>query len=515
MNKQIIFSFFIGAFVLLVPAGQALAAVWYSQTDDSGSSYTQLSASEQSHTLATFTSPITISSGTVTVLVRMGSDSNGYRYDVRAVHFFDSTNSTGVYIPTDGTGGTNLCSPAMLSNPLSAGLITCTINVGAAGLSITSGDTIVVSSYAGGMSNNWPNPIIARDGTNTNPYLEVYDGSLADSCIGGSSGTCIDTVTPADDPSILQYASSSQALATSTSFAFGSTGYIASADYATGAYVENLYQNDDYDQVAVALCSIGGCRTQIKYPISAIGKYTVASTTNIQRVGNYTMTTDIKVPVTVNAFNFFSFTVPSFLPFSEKTLVSTTTNFQVSQPSALDLVKKKLGQTYLAVGVTNGSASSTADLITGCAFTSITQIFDLTSPNNIFACTVGFVSASLIPSQNQLTAIGANFQSSITMRPPIGYITRFSAIVSGQAIGTSTLPNLTFSVPPVLGLGSESVTFDLWDNLTGSTSPFGMATSSVARGSKTFRQIVEPGWDIIVLTCLAFLVIWDALKIKH
>lgn len=508
--KPLLLSFFLGAFVLLVPAGQAHAALVF----DNITGKTQDSSSWVTGGLITFTPT---ASGNLTDFIEPMAYAVGFGVGPSTSLVYTLYGPGGY--PTSPldctTPGTTFAGYGFTDNsvpPLYTPLVDVNDWSGTQ-CALTAGTSYTIHlNVASAMRS----PFSAED--MSHPWAQIYVDGITPppgSCSAGDFGTCIASVIPADDPSILNYASSTQAIATSTTFAFGSDGYISPADYQPGAYVENLYQNDDYDQVASALCSIGGCRTQNKYPISASGSYSVSTSTDIERIGNYTMTTDIKVPVSVNVFNFFSFNVPSFLPFSEKVLVSTTTNFQVSQPSSLDIVKNKLGQTYLAVGITNHASSTAATLVSGCAFTSITGIFDLTSQNNIFSCVVGFVSASLIPSAQQLEAIAANFQASIGVRPPIGYITRFSAIVSGQAIGTSTLPGLTISVPPILGLGTESATFPVWTNLMGSTSPFGMATSSVARGSKTFRQIVEPGWDIIVLTILAFLIIWDALKIKH
>lgn len=238
-----------------------------------------------------------------------------------------------------------------------------------------------------------------------------------------------------------------------------------------------------------------------EYDISASGSFSVATTTDVQRVGWYTLITTIYAPRTL-----FGVAVP----FWNDPLVASSTDFLVATSSPIDNIKRTI-------------ASSTTAIITGsesptrfCDFADFVAIFDFNNESNILTCLLGVVSGLTVPSSEQITAIGQNLDDSIGTRWPFGYFTRFVELALDPTVATTTLPTLTIGTPDELPyIGGISGTFDLYGDFMGSTSLIATATSSPSTGSKTLRQIIEPGWNIIVMLLLAIAIVWDMLRIKR
>lgn len=332
----------------------------------------------------------------------------------------------------------------------------------------------------------------------THLWVQVYGSSFvppppADPCNG--IGTCIATVIPPHD------SDGSQARATSTTFAFETTGYVASDDWLSGTKVEQKYIPDDYDQLAAAICAVGGCYITALDETVSDGAFDLATTTNVQRVGWYTMKTKIYAPHQV-----FGIAVP----FWNDTLTATTTRFLVATSSPLDNIKSTIGGAY--ENVITGAGDPTMY----CNFSSILTAFDFTAESNILTCLLGVVSSLTVPNEAQRTAIATNFQNSFATRVPFGYITRFVALASPTSSSTpvSTLPMLTIGFPGDWPYAAgAAININPW-NLTGTSSILYSATSSVSYGSKTLRQIIEPGWNILWLCLLAVAIIIDALRMR-
>ena len=85
--------------------------------------------------------------------------------------------------------------------------------------------------------------------------------------------TRIDTVTPADKSTI----------ATSTSATMGATGYINSLDFTNGMFVQIRYALKANSLVSVANTSL--LFTEIRFPITSAGAFTMTTTTPVTRAG--------------------------------------------------------------------------------------------------------------------------------------------------------------------------------------------------------------------------------------
>ncbi len=316
--------------------------------------------------------------------------------------------------------------------------------------------------------------------------IEGTGGGGSSACSGGTIGTCIGSVTPKGDAPPW-----SNAEATSTTFAFGATGYVSATDFASGTYVEVKYQPNDYDQLAAVECAIGGCFTTFNFPVSASGAWTFSTSTDIERQGTYTLITNLKTP-----YQLFGVTVPFFF----NNAVSTSTQFLVATSSQLDILKQAIGDAYQQAGITNAGI---ANVTSYCTFSSLSDLFNLSQKNNLFTCVLGAISVLTVPTASELAGFGANLQNSFLARVPFGYVTRFTVIAS--TVATSSLPTLAISLPNGFPGAGESFDLTPWNALMGTTSMLSTATST--QSGKTLRQIVEPGWDIFVLACLGLAIV--------
>jgi len=311
----------------------------------------------------------------------------------------------------------------------------------------------------------------------------------------GDVSTRIISVTPPND------LDGSNARATSTTFAFEATGYYDSADYRADSFVSQKWIPNDYDQLASAYCAIGGCYTEYQYDLTASGNWSIATTTDIQRIGWYSLKTTIYAPHQI-----FGVSIPLW----NDTLTSTSTSFLVATSSAIDSIKHTVGTAY--ENVITGQESPAVY----CGFSTILGAFDFTSDTNILTCLLGVISGLTVPNETQRTAIATNFNDTISTRAPFGYFTRFISLANGSA-GTTTLPTLTIGFPTEYGsgLGGLSATFTPWTALQGQYNLLGTATSSASTGGKTLKEIIYPGLAIIAGLLLALAIIWDSLKIKY
>jgi hypothetical protein len=210
--------------------------------------------------------------------------------------------------------------------------------------------------------------------------------------------------------------------------------------------------------------------------------------------GRYNLTTSIVVPN-----QFFG-----IVTWGDTTLVSTTTTFYLGTSTPLD---------NLFYG-TDGSPDLGTALSGGIIATSSAALFAACSPNPLTFSFGDCMSIIFVPDWTQLTQVFTSLRDGMLSVWPIGYVTRFITIASGNA--TTTLPSLVINfatAPPAIASITSSASLDLtpWNDLMGTTSMLSEATSTDS--GRTFRQIVEPGWDIFVWVSFAILIIFELMGI--
>jgi len=375
-------------------------------------------------------------------------------------------------------------------------------------INYVSGDTVYViqGGGSGNPSNDPDFPAVSTGNIgNTGSWygqavpVQFWDGPPAPggpSCLAGDFGTCINEVIPPHD------IDGSNARATSTTFAFEVDGYVSPEDWVDGMMVKMEYIPNDYDQLAAAYCAVGGCwLTALDEPITADGDFDFATTTDVQRVGWYSLKTTIYAPTEIFGLGFSLW---------NHSVASYESDFLVATSSPIDNIKRTIGNSITSI--ITGTDSPTRY----CQFSTILGAFSFDEESNILTCLLGVISGLTTPSASQIAAIGQNLHDSIFTRMPFGYFTRFIQIASGD-VATSTLPSLTIGFPTEYGhgLGGVSGTFNLWEDYSGPTSVIATATSSASTGGKTLRQIVEPSWIMIMLSLLAIAIVFDMLRVRN
>lgn len=212
--------------------------------------------------------------------------------------------------------------------------------------------------------------------TGTFPYVyEQFNWSPANVL------TRISTVTPTGGSTV----------ATSTSFTFGSTGYVNTSDYVSGqTYLKMtvVYPTAQINNTAFNLIGTNTCLVGFVYPfciiswgqtegsfanipITSDGTFSVSTTTSLLEKGNYTVTTSVVVPT----FSLFGISI------GERTLTSTTTQFTAVEPTAQD--------NYIATVASstndfvNNYATSTCNVLSG-SFSLGSCAYAIVVPNSNF-----------------------------------------------------------------------------------------------------------------------------------
>jgi len=205
--------------------------------------------------------------------------------------------------------------------------------------------------------------------------------------------------------------------ATSSSFTLGVTGYIMASDFATGTTRVNISLGNNggvlFSPVDVA--SSNGI-TNISFPVSSPGYFGFSTTTNIQAIGKYTMTSSIAVP---------------YLWFFTNNLVSTTTSFTVSTSSSYDLFNDQQKATI------NQLISTATTSITACSINWST-ILDLPT------CLTQIGTYLIVPQQSTWVKFNGLI-STIQQKPPVGYFTIISSSLGG--INASSTATVSIVIP--------------------------------------------------------------------
>lgn len=296
-----------------------------------------------------------------------------------------------------------------------------------------------------------------------------------------------------------------QTVASSTTFTIGSTGYITTNDFISNqTYLKiKLQRNTDYiNQTAYnAYWAVGSpqcigilgifnlfCFNSPQEAeggtyLSSSGSYSWSTTTPITADGRYTMTQELHTA----AYSLFG------LSFGDKTLYATTTTFTVNTLTSADQLIDSVASSTLAI---QSNISNKCNIIS----------FDLLS------C----ISGLFIPTAQDFKPTLDNLKTNVLTVAPWGYVTRFMSIVAGTA--TSTLPSLIIDfshAPPAEAALASGASLNLtpWDKLMGPGSIFSQATSTY--DGKSFRDIVEPGWNMFIGVLFGIIIITEIIGIGN
>lgn len=301
-------------------------------------------------------------------------------------------------------------------------------------------------------------------------------------------------------------------VATSSAVSYGAVGYVASADYVSGAYLHAVFQhqsslitsnislagwnpflNGSTPTACIAgvfgfcLISIGGgsVSASLDIPITSSGNFSVSTSSQLfVDQGRYVSTYSIKVPTVI-----FGLTVP----FADQTLVSTTTYFIMGAKSYGDSVYDTIASTSAAVA----NSTSWADAQSYC---------NPLSGFDVQRC----LYALFIPSAEDWRAAMQSLYLTAGGKWPLGYVTRPLAILNSSA--QVALPNLTFTLPTNAnlpgGVGGSVINLTPWGKLMGNGSYVG-STTSAGSNPQTFRDIVEPNWKFFVYFCFGMVLVLE------
>lgn len=328
----------------------------------------------------------------------------------------------------------------------------------------------------------------------------VEFGSIAPPTPIGTSR--IITVTPPDD------LDGSSARATSTTFAFEATGYINEANYVDGMRLIIRARNNVaaasnavgplFSEGGNALCSwlpdwlcpplpgeeetytfSGAGSYEFEFPITAAGDFSVATTTDVQVIGRYTMFTTVEQPN------------ETFLGLTESysQFLSTTTQFTVATSSSYD---RAIGSTVEAIVASQTAIDPTCS-------------FDFFTPSNYLpAIQTCITSLFAVPSAYVADGLmGA--MSDLLSHAPWGYATRVYVILTEET-ASSTLPSLAVDIPDGLPMGGTALPdFAPWDGIEVAVAQLDVADVETMEGSPL--ENFEFWWNFMWSLMFAFWVI--------
>lgn len=447
----------VGVFALLVPAGPAQAAV------------------------PTFLPTYLNGSNEICVVIPSGV-SNSYQM----IHWDVSFGTTGQFSYTPNNGS----NPAY---PFGGG--------GVGGLTIPGvncfGDAASYSGFPDG-TYSWT---FGTSGYPTASFTHYMLFTLSGGGIvpdpGPPGATVILSVVPPDDPTF------SNARATSTTFAFEGTGFVAEDDYVDGMTFTMRYFNNagvPSNSVAGPLFSTGGnslCNwmpdwlcppgpdagpvgSQVSisgetftFPISVDGDFDFATTTNLQQVGKYTLVSSINRPT----FSLFGFVLEN------EVLVSTTTVFMVATSSQWD-------------AFADATTEQLDDLYSGAAANCTVDFSTVFGLADLGDCVKYLFQGPSTFIYNGLT----NQIADIASRAPWGYATRIYVIFTGDT-ATSSLPSIAATIPAGLPMAGSSFDFSPWAPTEAAVAR--LSTTTLPGGTGSVLENFEKWWNIMWLVIFA------------
>lgn len=310
---------------------------------------------------------------------------------------------------------------------------------------------------------------------NAVPQMNLYGTAI-------DTSTHIETVTPV----------SGSTIATSTAATFAATGFVNSADYISGSYLQIQYALYANSQVAVSNPQL--LFTTLNFPITSSGAFSFSTTSPATRGGIYTMQTQIRTPSLINsALNFLGF--GQFANVGIAT--ATSTKFTAAAPNGFDVFVASTTASLEAY-----MASSTISLAACSSWTA----FNLGDCLNLI----------FVPQLQPISQALNDFKNGFLAYAPWGYVTRIVVILSGTA--TTTLPAISINIPlgnPNIPAQYTNGTFTLDTNamLQGGKNTLNTVHTSFG-GDLSFQDVAEPLVKLSVALALMMFIAHDLLSMR-
>lgn len=275
-----------------------------------------------------------------------------------------------------------------------------------------------------------------------------------------------------------------EVVSSTTPVTIGSHLYINSDDYKDGMYLNVAFTNQtiamqggsalDAWNSAWGVGSTGGFAS-IKIPLVSGDNVVSTTTSNFVRDGRVTASWFVQNPT------FWSSLWWIGSLFSGNTSIATSTTFIVGEKTQTDL-----GWDNSGAGLANGILFGTTTA--GIA----TSTFEACYPSafNLVGCAKGLI----IPSPQSISLALGQAKDGFLSYFPFGYVSRFYKIISGTA--TTTLPNLSITVPAGFPASGDTLNLTMWGKLMGPGSYLSTATSTVT--GHTFYGTFESYWEKFV-----------------
>jgi len=277
-------------------------------------------------------------------------------------------------------------------------------------------------------------------------------------------------------------------IATSSAATWTIGGYVNIADWTTrtevyvryrqltGAGVRgngNIYEGDDFT-----------------LPITASGSFSVSTTSHVIHSGVYQAYAAIQKP----KYSIFGIAIPFFTD----TLASVTWQFTGGTSTASELADGALllGST----GFTTSASSTVVDL--SCHVGTDFSITDCI--NNL-----------IFPDTNELQKIFDDFHDTFLVKAPIGYVTRFVTIMSGNVTAVKPPPIINYSFgsssPQILRTltASDPIYFQPFDHLTELNS-----VRSDNGTNKTVWDVIDPVMKLLVSMAVLSVILGDLIELR-
>jgi len=411
--------------------------------------------------------------------------------------YSDTFNPTAIS-PTIVNGGTTPSSgnTGVLNTNFSG--TDCTININE-GMNFEIVDAATLTPLG-----SFDNMFIPFGGTYGTPYVELFDSPFPPD----NTLTRVVSVFPPDDPTF------ASPYATSTVFDISGDIYVNDDDYVNGmVFRQRVFNNSAAASLAAGPSfSEGGnllCNAMpawlcprpdnyapsvpnsitIEYDISSSGDSSYATTTDISVIGNYTMVSEIIRPNT----SFFG-----LIPGADSIFVSTTTRFQVVEPSGYDIV---VGDTVQAIQDLRENIAPTCS-------------FDFTAGlSNYLPQIISCVAAISQVATAEIVLGIQNAVSDFLSHAPWGYGMLVYQAIQEDSNATTTLPVMAFDFSVVPGVDPVAIDLTPWNYMMCPDSEF--ASYETPDGENFLNDILLHWWNILCWVIWAIAVLVFVFKIEH
>lgn len=309
-----------------------------------------------------------------------------------------------------------------------------------------------------------------------------WDGNYEETFLDISGRTRIVSVDP----------TSFEVVSSSTPFTVGAEIYVNESDFEDGMILrQKITQTNKPFTIASFVFPVLGIPLPsfvqalftdqgLTYDIEAFGSSSYSTTTDVITSGLHTLTTEILQPRPLSSI------------FGYGTVVMTTTYFVVGSTTISDQIF--LGLADLAVTLNDTATSTFAQLTDSC------------NPLSGFSI-VNCITALLWPSSGQIESAMAELEQKVLVKAPLGYVTRFVAILNDTA--TSSLPAIAYEFGASSPLSGAEMTFDFQEIMDESSVILNTTLVSDRVDPKTVMELFMPLWQVLVYAFLFFMIIKD------